>query len=176
MRFISLFIAMFFLLLSPVKARHDWLVVTIHKITDNGIGARIGTIRIRDSEAGLVLRPDLNDLPPGPHGFHVHQNPSCAPGERQGKMAAGLEAGGHYDPIKTGLHRGPHNKAGHLGDLPLLIASPSGRSAQVLIAPRLTVAGVRGRSLMIHANGDTFSDTPKPLGGGGARIACGVIQ
>ena len=28
---------------------------------------------------------------------------------------------------------------------------------------------------MIHEGGDNYSDTPKPLGGGGARMACGVI-
>jgi Cu-Zn family superoxide dismutase len=29
---------------------------------------------------------------------------------------------------------------------------------------------------MIHAGGDNYSDTPKPLGGGGERIACGVVK
>jgi Cu-Zn family superoxide dismutase len=29
---------------------------------------------------------------------------------------------------------------------------------------------------MIHAGGDTYSDMPAPLGGGGARLACGVIK
>ncbi|WP_324128836.1 superoxide dismutase family protein, partial [Acinetobacter baumannii] len=29
---------------------------------------------------------------------------------------------------------------------------------------------------MIHAGGDNYSDSPQPLGGGGARIACGVIK
>jgi Cu-Zn family superoxide dismutase len=29
---------------------------------------------------------------------------------------------------------------------------------------------------MIHAGGDNYADQPKPLGGGGERIACGVIQ
>jgi hypothetical protein len=28
---------------------------------------------------------------------------------------------------------------------------------------------------MIHEGGDNYADAPKPLGGGGARIACGVI-
>ncbi len=28
---------------------------------------------------------------------------------------------------------------------------------------------------MIHAGGDNYSDTPEKLGGGGARVACGVI-
>jgi Cu-Zn family superoxide dismutase len=29
---------------------------------------------------------------------------------------------------------------------------------------------------MIHEGGDNYSDEPAPLGGGGARIACGVID
>jgi superoxide dismutase, Cu-Zn family len=28
---------------------------------------------------------------------------------------------------------------------------------------------------MIHAGGDNYADAPKPLGGGGARVACGVV-
>ena len=28
----------------------------------------------------------------------------------------------------------------------------------------------------VHAGGDNYSDQPAPLGGGGARIACGVIK
>jgi Cu-Zn family superoxide dismutase len=28
---------------------------------------------------------------------------------------------------------------------------------------------------MVHAGGDNHSDHPQPLGGGGGRIACGVI-
>ena len=45
------------------------------------------------------------------------------------------------------------------------------------MAPRITdLAALRGKTLMIHAGGDNYSDQPKPLGGGGARIACGVIQ
>ena len=28
---------------------------------------------------------------------------------------------------------------------------------------------------MVHAGGDNYSDMPVPLGGGGARVACGVI-
>ena len=31
------------------------------------------------------------------------------------------------------------------------------------------------RALVIHEGGDNFSDQPKPDGGGGTRIACGVI-
>jgi len=29
---------------------------------------------------------------------------------------------------------------------------------------------------MIHAGGDNYSDEPAKLGGGGARMACGVVD
>ena len=39
----------------------------------------------------------------------------------------------------------------------------------------LKVADMEGHALMIHAGGDNYADAPKPLGGGGERIACGVV-
>jgi superoxide dismutase, Cu-Zn family len=42
-------------------------------------------------------------------------------------------------------------------------------------ALHLSVNDVRGRSFVVHEGGDNFSDQPKPLGGGGARIACGTV-
>jgi len=45
-----------------------------------------------------------------------------------------------------------------------------------LLAPRLTLSQIQGLSVMVHAGGDNYSDHPKPLGGGGERIACGVIK
>jgi Cu-Zn family superoxide dismutase len=44
-----------------------------------------------------------------------------------------------------------------------------------VLAPRLKLTDLKGRSLMIHAGGDNHADHPQKLGGGGARIACGVI-
>jgi Cu-Zn family superoxide dismutase len=29
---------------------------------------------------------------------------------------------------------------------------------------------------MVHAGGDNYADQPAPLGGGGARVACGTIR
>ena len=34
----------------------------------------------------------------------------------------------------------------------------------------------RDKSLVLHGGGDNHSDQPKPNGGGGDRIACGVVQ
>lgn len=150
--------------------------VTIYLITPDGVGDQIGTVTLEDTAGGLQLTPKLQRLPEGVHGFHTHANPSCEPGEADGKKGAGLGAGGHYDPQSTGQHHGPEATDGHLGDLPRLTVAADGTATQAVTAPHLKLAEVKGRSLMIHAGGDNYSDTPQPLGGGGARIACGVIE
>lgn len=152
--------------------------VEMHLITEAGIGDSIGTIRAYDSDNGLVLSLQLTGLPAGPHGFHLHENGDCAPAEKDGKMVAGLAAGGHYDPHHSGKHLGPSGD-GHGGDLPVIYvedqeAAAGAVVARVEVAPRLSVADLRGRAVVIHAGGDNYRDEPKPLGGGGARIACGV--
>ena len=160
-------------LLSAAAGAAD-ITVTISAIDRNGVGAKIGTVRAFDTPKGLRLAPRLKGLPPGDHGFHVHEKRSCAPGTSDGNKVAGLAAGGHYDPGKAGKHAGPEGE-GHLGDLPVLTVKPDGSTAGSLLAPRLKVSDLKGRSLTIHEGGDNFSDQPKPLGGGAARIACGTM-
>ena len=151
------------------------VVVQMNLITEQGIGKAIGTVTLRDVYGELELVPALSGLAPGLHGFHVHDKPDCGPGMKEGKPAAGFAAGGHYDPATTGKHEGPMGK-GHRGDLPALTVGPDGKATAPVTAPRLKVADVLGRSLMVHAGGDNYADMPAPLGGGGGRIACGVIK
>lgn len=144
-------------------------------LTDaRGMGTAVGMVTLETTEYGLLLTPDLTSLTPGLHGFHIHATPACGPAAKDGRMVPGLAAGGHFDPAATGHHDGPYG-AGHLGDLPPLYVNQDGHATLPILAPRLTMADVTQRSLMIHANGDNFADTPAPLGGGGARLACGVI-
>lgn len=152
--------------------------IDIHAITASGVGAKIGTIAAKDTPQGLMLSPALANLqPPGPHGFHLHEKPDCGPGPGpNGQPAPGMAAGGHYDPRRTGQHHGPHNRMGHMGDLPPLVVNGDGTATLPVIAPRLKVSDLSGHALMIHAGGDNYSDQPAPLGGGGGRIACGVIK
>ena len=64
-----------------------------------------------------------------------------------------------------------------MGDLPLLVVNNEGNATTPVVAPRLkTIDEVKGKALMIHVGGDNMSDQPQPLGGGGARYACGVIK
>jgi superoxide dismutase, Cu-Zn family len=151
------------------------LLIKVNLVTEQGIGKSIGTVTAADSQYGLVLTPKLSGLSPGMHGFHVHQNADCNHAMKDGKQVAALAAGGHYDPLKTGKHEGPYGK-GHLGDLPALYVGADGKATMPVVAPRLKVSDLKGKSLMIHAGGDNYSDYPEPLGGGGARVACGVIH
>ena len=150
--------------------------VTINTIDANGVGKKIGTIELSDTNEGLRITPQLTELPPGDHGFHIHVNPNCGPGSGpNGQPWAGMAAGGHYDPANTGKHLGPQGE-GHKGDMPVLTVDASGKATKAVTAPHLTVSDTKGRSIMIHAGGDNYSDQPAPLGGGGARIACGVVM
>jgi len=173
MKQLALFVSLPLLLLS--FSALGATTVTMHAIDTNGVGKAIGTISLSDSAKGLVLATDLSGLAPGQHGFHVHENADCGVGMKDGKPVAGLAAGGHYDPAKSGKHAGPAGH-GHVGDLPVLAVGSDGSAKTSLVAPRLKLADVRGRSLMIHEGGDNYADTPKPLGGGGARVACGIIK
>ena len=146
--------------------------VDINKITASGVGEKIGIVKVTENKKGLTLAVAVSGIAPGPHGFHVHEKGNCGPGTKDGKQAAGLAAGPHFDPDAKKTHKGPHG-GGHKGDLPLLKADAKGIN-QTVIAPRLKMADIRGRSLMIHEGGDNYSDQPEN-GGGAGRIACGTV-
>ncbi|MCA0177278.1 MAG: superoxide dismutase family protein [Proteobacteria bacterium] len=151
------------------------LSVTLDAVTEAGSGKAIGRVTISETPYGLVFTPSLEGLPPGVHGFHVHDKPSCAAADKDGKPVAALAAGGHFDPAATGRHGAPWGD-GHLGDLPGLVVGADGRASYAVLAPRLKrLDEVKGHALMVHVGGDNHADHPAPLGGGGARMACGVI-
>ncbi|MDY0057503.1 MAG: superoxide dismutase [Cu-Zn] SodC [Methyloversatilis sp.] len=151
------------------------IVVPVSVVDEQGVGTPVGNVTISESRYGLVFTPALQGLPPGLHGFHVRQNPSCDAMDKDGKRVPALAAGGHYDPAGSNRHGTPWGD-GHLGDLPPLYVDAGGNATHPVLAPRLKAADVAGRSLMVHAGGDNHADHPAPLGGGGARVACGVIR
>lgn len=148
--------------------------VEVFSITGDNEGQSIGQIQIQDTEYGLLFTPELDSLSQGAHGFHVHELPSCANLQKDGKLVSGLGAGGHFDPQGTNKHEGPYGK-GHLGDLPPIFADANGQVKIPVLAPRLKLSDIRGRSIIIHAGADNYSDKPKSLGGGGPRVACTVV-
>lgn len=163
-------------ILGAANARAGEATVAINLVNQSGTGATIGSIALSDSPAGAVFKLDLKGLPPGPHGFHVHQNGECGPTMMNGIAIPAGAAGGHWDPDGSNRHAGPEGE-GHRGDLPVLQAAADGTATQTLTVPRIKdIAQLRGHALMIHLGGDNYSDQPAALGGGGARLACGVVQ
>lgn len=164
------------LLALPVLAWAD-IDVPMTLVNAHGLGQPIGHITLSDSAYGIVLTPNLNGLPAGVHGFHLHMSPSCEPSMKDGKPVAAGSAGGHWDPQHTEHHGMPWATNAHMGDLPPLAVNADGSATQPMLAPRFKdIQAFRHHALVIHAGGDNHSDNPAPLGGGGARLACGVIQ
>jgi len=130
-----------------------------------------GVVFLEDTEGGLRIKAGLLNVTPGTHGFHIHQNGSCA--------NAGVAAGGHYNP--EGSNHGllkRHGFAGaHAGDLGNIVISPDGTGAYGGVLPRLSLSEgkyiVAGRAIILHAKPDDFG---QPTGNAGGRIGCGVIE
>lgn len=149
--------------------------VEMHQAIKSGQGQLLGTITLSENDHGVVLTPDLKGLTPGQHGFHIHQFASCEPKVKEGKVVPAGAAGGHFDPKATEHHDSPWGD-GHLGDLPALYVNEQGEAKSPVLAPRLTLDELKQHAIMVHEGNDNYADKPKPLGGGGGRIACGVIK
>ncbi len=149
-------------------------IVVKMELLDKKKNTYIGDVVITESPYGLVFTPFLKGkVDEGLHGFHIHVNPDCGADEK----GLGMKAGGHWDPEKTERHSFPWDKNGHKGDLPALYVGKGGETPNPVLAPKLKkLSDIKNRSLMIHIGGDNHHDTPAALGGGGARVACGVIK
>ena len=170
MKYISLLV-----LLLCACANHQQSVKSDIYLTDIH-NAKIGTIWLKDTGKGLLVDVKLKNLPQGKHGFHIHENPDCTAGiNSKGDVEYALNAGAHFDPHKTGKHLGP-SANGHMGDLPYLTAQQNGTVKQRFYLKNRTVQDFKNKSLIVHEGADNYKDTPSLLGGGGKRIACGIIK
>ncbi len=130
-----------------------------------------GTIFFTDTSEGLHVMAELKGLPPGKHGFHIHENASCAD--------AGKAAGGHYNP--AGAPHGLLTKDGlqhaHAGDFGNVESDKNGNAKLELTLPGLSIEGgqynVAGHAVILHEKEDDFG---QPTGNAGGRIGCGLIE
>ena len=140
----------------------------------NGKGDSIGTATVIDTPHGVLIRAELANLPPGIHGFHVHETGRCDP---SGGFSS---AGGHFNP--EGKEHGYMSDGGlHAGDMPNQHVGDNGRlltevfNARVRLKEgRFALLDADGSALVIHATADDYRTDP--AGAAGDRLACGVIQ
>ncbi|PSC03153.1 superoxide dismutase family protein [Alsobacter soli] len=143
-------------------------------VVDNK-GASIGTIQLRGSQAGVVIRVSLKAgaLQPGWHGAHMHAVGDCSDTDKF--MAS--KAHVNHDNRKHGLlnAEGPDN-----GDLPNLYAAADGSVNAELFTPFVKLSGANGlkdadgSAFVIHASEDDHA--AQPIGNAGARVACAAIK
>lgn len=129
-----------------------------------------GTAAFEDTSDGLKISVALEHVPPGKHGFHIHEKGDCGDG--------GKAAGGHYNPdgVSHGLLLRDGFQKAHAGDLGNVEIDANGRGKLEAVLPGLTLAGgkynVARKSLILHEKEDDYG---QPTGNAGGRIGCGVI-
>lgn len=156
-------------------------------------GKPIGQVAFTGMPNGVLIRIELDGLPPGWHAIHIHETASCEP--------PFASAGGHFNP---GDERHGFGEGGaHAGDLPNIHADADGRVRAEMFNDRIAlgddpptdvnavnraigavrsaagtrahnVLGGNGTSVIVHADPDDYRTDP--AGAAGNRIACGVIQ
>ncbi len=136
-------------------------------------GADHGTVTFTQTPAGVLIAAELTGLPPGVHGFHLHETGACEP-----DFGA---AGGHYNP--TDAEHGFMAAGGpHAGDMPNIHVPDSGDlTIEVLNAHVTLEEGAvgtlfdeDGTAVVVHAGADDYES--QPAGDAGDRIACGVVE
>jgi superoxide dismutase, Cu-Zn family len=140
----------------------------------NAQGKPIGSATLSQTPYGVLIRIDVGELPPGEHGFHVHQTGKCEPADTF------MSAGGHFEP--AGRKHGYKTEGGpHAGDMPNLIVAKDGTLTAAIVNPRValdngpaSVFDQDGSALVIHAKPDDYAS--QPAGDAGDRIACAVIR
>ena len=130
-----------------------------------------GTVTLSETAHGLRMVVQVKNVPPGTHGFHIHENGSCDD--------MGRAAGGHYNPagVKHGYLPKDGLTASHAGDFGNISVGHDGTGRRVVTMPGLTLTSgkypVVGKAFILHAKADDL--TSQPTGNAGDRIACGVI-
>lgn len=129
-----------------------------------------GTVTLRQLVDGSVdVSAELTGVPPGVHGFHIHEKGDCGDN--------GNAAGSHFNPTAA-PHGAPGAAAHHAGDWGNVAADASGKVSARFNTRAITLKdganSAVGRAIVLHASPDDL--TSQPAGNAGARIACGVVQ
>jgi len=151
-------------------------------------GTQIGTVTFAVDGTVVRVSADVEGLPPGFKGFHIHAIGKCEPNSANptdpSKVGDFLSAGGHL-----GASAAAH--PGHQGDLSSLQVRADGSAELVTTTDAFDMDAVLdadGSAVMVHAGPDNFGNIPtryaaagpdadtQATGDSGGRAACGVVE
>ena len=130
-----------------------------------------GDVTFTEENGGLTAEAKIANVSPGKHGFHIHENGSCA--------EMGKAAGGHFNPDKVDhgfMPKDGHMHA-HVGDMGNIEVNKDGIGTLKIFLPEVSLKDgkypVVGKTIIMHDKEDDFS---QPTGNAGGRIGCGIIE
>jgi superoxide dismutase, Cu-Zn family len=137
-----------------------------------------GNVPIPGVEIEARITGPIEQLKPGLHGLHIHEN------AKGGCLPPFKSAGGHLDPGPAGNPDPDVNHPFHLGDLPNLVVDSSGTgvleatTSRITLSPGpLSVFDSNGSVVIVHEKPDLgMPGVPQSGASGGPRIGCGVIE
>jgi Cu-Zn family superoxide dismutase len=147
------------------------LSTAIARIAPKSGSSVTGEATLAQEDGKLSITVQLSSAPPGAHAVHLHEKGDCSAPDAS-------SAGGHWNPDGK-----PHGKRGsgafHAGDLGNVEIGPDGTGSLSLDVSDWSLgAGSEkspvGKAVVVHAQPDDF--VTQPDGGGGQRIACGVVE
>lgn len=141
----------------------------------NNAGEAVGLVKVTEAPKGVILHVETKGLTPGWHGMHFHEKGDCSKSDF-------TSAGAHVHTEASIVHGLLNPQANDSGDLPNLHVAADGTGSAEVFSPFVSLRGAGGRpalldadgsAVIIHASPDDY--TTQPIGGAGARVACGAI-
>lgn len=139
----------------------------------NSDSTYVGSAVFDEGEDGVTLTLNLEGLPAGEYGMHIHEAGMATPPTFE-------DAEGHFNPTDAD-HGFDAEDGHHLGDLPNLVVPENGIVSETIEIPGVTLlpgedntlATEEGTALIIHTEPDDYET--QPTGDAGERMVGGVI-